>query len=746
MVWQLHYTSVEAGPTGRAGFQYVAESPGVPAELGVQITSYLTYRPPPSLPTAPTPEQISAMPVAMAYGPVGDRSAVTRCVYLGQDYSGRFGNFLGHALVLDEDDLVGLRPIELWRAPLWADAPAAPGSTLPELAEPAPGAALDPESIGQWLRSGGEPAYQRLSALLELARRILTQGHGRLVLVDPDCEQIVRWIAAISYSLPWEVARRLSFVTYSGDPAATAQIIVGTTPDVWLPADLDASVVRLDQPPRPTPVGRFAGTVTDLWRRMNLDGIDELGTFGGADPETAAAVIALCVSGVSLSDEEQARVALLVREWLPHWVWPALGGRAGLLNHELARAVVTVGPPEAAEPCLLRCAVLALRDPGLPSPGRPVPDRFRDELARAALAELDRAANLPHLVAILRVVDESALALPSLRVERAAAALVREDLADLAGCLSRTPPLWWGHVFNGLLAGLEHAPPALRARLLTPEVCAVLADHDLRPAPRTGIAVAHWLAGSKRRDRVDVTAVLLLYDDPMAREEREGTLRHIWERDVTAGECRRVVDIAGPRLPTSATLSTLPGRIYVKTRLKDREAVKLAQRVVDLRIPGCAWRDSQSVLLTEAIEDVRTPEDAAALLRELVELTWEAEAELAALVRRRAAAKLAKQDPRFRTRLVKRLTPQGRQWLVSCWLAARAGRDEQAALLEIAIRLRQAQVVVSELEDWAAALVNGGRGFAVMESRFKNDPDLHAGLKGLVRPKKWGFSPRGGRP
>ncbi|WP_449066698.1 GAP1-M domain-containing protein, partial [Planomonospora algeriensis] len=264
------------------------------------------------------------MPVALAYGPAGGASALVRCVYLGRDYSGRYGNFLGHALVLDDGDLVGLRPVEFWEAPLWSAAPAPPGSDLPELHELVPGTSTDPEALGGWLAEGGPDAYRRLGVLLDAVREALARGHGRLVLVSRDpgnVEDVVRWIAVLSFSLPWEAAVRLSFVTYSADPAAATQIVTGTTPDVWIPSDIDARVVRLAEPPGPAATGRFAATVAGLWRDMDLDGIDELGEFGAADPETAAALLALCRGDATVTEEEQADAArLLAGGGVPEWV------------------------------------------------------------------------------------------------------------------------------------------------------------------------------------------------------------------------------------------------------------------------------------------------------------------------------------------------------------------------------------------------------------------------------------------
>ncbi|MEU8148386.1 hypothetical protein [Nonomuraea sp. NPDC048901] len=742
MAWQLHYTSAATGPSGRAGFQIVAESPGLPAGSGQQVTPYLTYRPPPNTPTAPSPERIRAMPVALSYGPVGDRYALVRCVYLGQDYSGRYGNFLGHALVLADDDLVGLRPIEFWQAPLWADTSASPGSELPELVDLMPGAALDPESLGRWLDSGGAAAYERLSILLELVRRSLVQADGRIILVSADCDEIVRWIAVLSYSLPWDAVTRLSFVTYSGDPASTAQLVVGTTPDVWIPSDVDATVVVLAEEPQPIETGRFSTTVRELWRSMDFAGIDELAGFKAADPDTAAALVALCLTGASLSAQEQAAVAELVRNGLPEWVWPLLGQRADLLGHPLAAAVAEHGPAEAAGACMARCVELALHDPELGRPRAPLPHAYRPRVTAVALTELDAVNRLDRLVGILRTAEAAGLELPAAHMERAAAALARADLADVSKQLGRTPFAWREPLLDGLVHGLERAAPdALLADLRrSPELCRLLADRDLRAAPATASAVIVWQVESGGLDRVEATVRLLsLRNAPGTWEEREQTLKAIWQAAPKADEVRRLIETGGEQVQEYPTLSGLPARLFVRVGVKSREAVDVAGRVRDAGLAGFVADDAEAVLLVTELGGVRTPVHAVREVERLTALAGRLDAELAALVRALAAKTLAGQDPAFRMVLVRELPRRSQDWLVDLWLAARPSREEQTALLEIAIRLRGHGVLISSLDEWAHGVANSRSPFAFMDSRFKKDPELHEGLRELMRSKRRGI-------
>ncbi|MEV0165872.1 hypothetical protein [Nonomuraea fuscirosea] len=746
MAWQLHYSSAETGPSGRAGFQIVADSRGLPAGSAAEVAPYLTYRPPPSSPTAPTRQQIEAMPVALSYGPVGDRHALVRCSYLGQDYSGRFGNFLGHALVLAEGDLVGVRPVEFWKAPLWAQAPARPGTTLPELTELMPGAELDPESLGQWLGAGGQAAYQRLGGLLELVRRNLVRGYGRLILVGAECEEIVRWIAVISYSLPWEAVTRLSFVTYSGDPASTRQLIVGTTPDVWIPSDVDATVLTLAEEPQSVEIGRFAQTARDLWRSMDFDGIDELAAFDTSDPDTAAALVALCLTGAALSEKEQSAVAELIEAGVPGWVWPHLGRRAELLGQRLAHAVTVHGPAEAADPCAARCVLLALRDPGVAPPPRPLPEAYREQVMAAALAALSTADRLDRLVGVLRVADAADLRIAGARVEEAAAALVGSRPTGVPEQLDRTPRRWREDLLAGLVAGLERSRPDVRASVLTPELCRCLADRDLRAAPGTAITVIAWQVRSDGLDRVEATVRVLRLDrGRAATSEQDAAFGDIWQEEPTAAEVCELVDAAGPRLPDYYTLSTLPARLFVRTRLKGKEAVEVATRIRQAGLTGIAAEDAEAVLLATGLADMRSLGHAYTEVEQLTALFRGLDPKLATLVRTRAAKNLAQYDPLFRMALTKRLPGASRDWLLDEWLAARANRDEQAALLEIAIRLREAGVLLPALEKWAQSMVNSWSPFGSMEGRFRKDPVLSDGLRRLMKPKRRGSWLRGGR-
>ncbi|WP_433173257.1 hypothetical protein [Actinoallomurus sp. CA-150999] len=122
MIWRLTYTSAARGPTGRSGFQFVAMSPGTPPDVARAVTPYMTYHPPPGASSAPGPDELAGFPTALVYGREGTYAVLARCRYTGRDYSGRYGNFLGQAVVATPEEMAGLRPIEFWDSPLWDSA------------------------------------------------------------------------------------------------------------------------------------------------------------------------------------------------------------------------------------------------------------------------------------------------------------------------------------------------------------------------------------------------------------------------------------------------------------------------------------------------------------------------------------------------------------------------------------------------------------------------------------------------
>lgn len=711
MAWDLRYTSAASGPTGRSGFQFVAASPDTPPEVTHAVTPYMSYRPPPDAPSAPRPEELAAFPTALAYGREGDYSVLVRCRYTGRDYSGRYGNFLGHAVVATSAEMEGLRPIELWGSPVW-DAPAGHAPAL------VPGAAFDPESLVEWLAR--EDGHDRLAVLLDAVTAAIADGHGRVVLVADDVGLVARWIALVSYSLPEALAARMSFTTYSADPEAASQLVVGTVPSAW-----SGRGFRLDEPCTKARSGRFATVVAGCWRSGDLDGIDAVGELladacrrdGDGAPSTAdgaAALLALCRGG-SVSAEEQAAAAALVRDGgAPSWVWPGLARALPEVGFELAGTLAGVAPPIAD-----RCVLLALAEPGLRR--RLPPLRLAGGLAEEFRTAVAGAAGLTALAEIVSLADQVGGAVETGEVLAAAASCARRGAGDIASALADTPRAWRDAMAAGVVAGLEASEPAVRRAMLTPGACTALGDHDWTRAPRTG-----GLVLSARADRCEATAGLVdlsAYGLP----DIEELLTALWGTPPAPEECRWLIERLGTAMARFAALRRLTSRVFVTAPLDADDTLRLAELVRD-RLPTCATSARVVLDHAEALRAAPEPEVARALDR------MDPQDPLTTRARASVARELARRSPRSRAAVLAASSEPVRRALTIHWLDANPDRDARADLAEVEVHLHRAQTSVPRLTEWADALGRFARRHA--ESALADrDPTLAADWRALRRRK-----------
>ncbi|MER7910092.1 hypothetical protein ABTY23_10085, partial [Streptomyces sp. NPDC096068] len=90
---QMHYTSAPPGPDG-SGFRFTAVTPGVPASVLREAEQLIGYEPPRDAPSRPTPDDLALFPEMFSHTRLSDGSGLlSRTVYTGADYSGRWGNF-----------------------------------------------------------------------------------------------------------------------------------------------------------------------------------------------------------------------------------------------------------------------------------------------------------------------------------------------------------------------------------------------------------------------------------------------------------------------------------------------------------------------------------------------------------------------------------------------------------------------------------------------------------------------------
>jgi len=686
VAWQLHYTSAQAGRTGHSGFQFVAATPGLPPGAEATVAPYLIYRPPPDAPPAPAADEVADFPVAFSYDLAGGHALLVRCRYLGRDYSGRYGNFLAHAVVAEPGELEGVRPIELWRAACWRDRPAA--GDLPVLDELAPGDALDPGTLAG--RLAAEQAHGLLARLLDEVIAVLARGHGRVILVAGDVEVIARWIAVVSYSLPAAAAAALSFVTYTDDPDGAPYRLVGTTPGVWAAGARTAPAFVLDPPAgteRTGTVGRYARTAADCWRAHDLAGLDALGELSGLGSrfgfDTAAALLALCRGDPSITGDEQAAAAGLLRRHggeVPAWVWRDLAPAVPRIGFELAAALCDLTEKGLAERCAARCVLLALADPRLRSrlPDRALRPRAggsRAQLAPAFADAVAAASGLAEIAAVAALAERCHVPLPASDVAAAATRCAASDAGDLRAALDAIPAGQRDGFIAGALAGLENADPDRRAAVLTDAVCDLLADLDLGGTPQVALRVAGSVGRRRPARRVELTrAAIALERGGRPAAEIDSAIRDLWSGpEPTIAECAALLDSWGPDSVAAAlarypALAGLPSRAFAAARgeLDTPEVIALAER-----IGAMPWRDGSGA----------TTRADAAVVKGYTEVTRSAAravavAELAAALDRVAAtqasavlidaafagvaARLSARPPEFRESLLAALTEPAR--------------------------------------------------------------------------------------
>ncbi|WP_031498745.1 GTPase-associated protein 1-related protein [Streptomyces bicolor] len=422
---QLHYTSAPPGPDG-SGFRFTAVSAGVPQGLLREAEQLIGYEPPRDFPARPDAEQLKNFPKAFSFSELADGGRLlSRCVYTGADYSGRWGNFHAHALHLPPGTRLpdGALPITAWESPRWAD-------TTPTDGRPDAIDRFEPSGL---LRKDGLIAFarsrsDRLAAFFADLRALTENPDtaGQIVLVEHDSADVAQWIALACAVLPREQAHRLTFTTYTRRPQQARQQIIGVLPSSepvthdhrYRVHDCTAAAAR-----EPAPV-------TDVWARICAHiwcaGRPDL--FRDTSAETGPLAVAALVAGIELGSAGRAAAA--------RWAVDHAGTLADDTLTALVGALCEGGEPRGA--------------------GRPGPGSDLHGSESSAPADTEQAA----LAALLA------------RLEGQVPTVVTAPLAArvLAAAVRDRGPM-----------------PVLRAGSLTAEAQAALA-RELAPALRAGIA------------------------------------------------------------------------------------------------------------------------------------------------------------------------------------------------------------------------------------------------------------------
>lgn len=216
---QYIYTSWKNGDSTEKGYMIYSRSEGITESECGAIKDAMQYLAPKELTLTPTPQEIADIfPYSFSYFvlPTG-RGCVAQSTYLGKDYSGRYGNYIIHALIFDINDLP-CRPAELFAEPYIKtamsqeelDAPS-PVPPLPPLNISEYASVINDEQLNEFLFDKEEEFAQLISMILA------AQDAGVPFYLNDSRENLVLWSAAVQRILPSRLAKKFMFNTYIGD-------------------------------------------------------------------------------------------------------------------------------------------------------------------------------------------------------------------------------------------------------------------------------------------------------------------------------------------------------------------------------------------------------------------------------------------------------------------------------------------------------------------------------------------------
>jgi GTPase-associated protein 1, N-terminal domain type 2/GTPase-associated protein 1, middle domain len=687
--YQLHYTSSARGLSGYPGFQFVALSPGIPAAAEHAVSRYLTYQPPPSAPAQPGPAEMTRLPLAFGYAQERGHSVLTLCRYSGRDYSGRFGNFFGHAIFAEPGDLKGLRPIEFWAAPWWADTAAEPdlARDLPPLSRLRPGDATGPTEVQVMLAKGRDHAYLLLELLIDAVLQVMDKGAGRIVLVADDVDDIAMWMAAVSYSLPYSMTRDLSFVTYSASPEQAPYFMVGTTRDV---ADRGLQCRCFDLDRRRSdaddvPVSVYARSLVDSWRTGNLMRIDaicdlaDLGTGkAGASQvgalSTAAAfrdsasLLALCRDGQPVSERDEPAVVQFIRQHasrFPAWLWTAFrDGTVRNFRLRLAawRAASELLRTDIADPVGVSCVTAALQQPAYRArlrDGGSLSPSAREQVRPRLEERLTSSTDLRDIAEVAEVATLARVTVDRETLRHATSACAKTRVSNIGAAVLALPDAYAATFRLGVLDGLEAAPKVIREAALDRAACDWIGRQDWRAYPQVGRRVLMQWALAHPRDRVLVAGQLVALCEHVrtgAGEIRE-MLEELWAgQSPSPGDSQQLLSSAGqiPGLSRDVRCHVASFAWPPSDRLptEDESRFRLIREVWFLLELDESIRLSADAGLLVALYELKVPGLAGVSAQSLERLAGKASSELAADVIDRAVQTTMYMPPKLQAEIL----------------------------------------------------------------------------------------------
>ncbi|MFC8267668.1 GTPase-associated protein 1-related protein [Streptomyces cinereoruber] len=426
---QMHYTSAPPGPDG-SGFRFTAVTPGVPASVLREAEQLIGYEPPRDAPSRPTPDDLALFPEMFSHTRLSDGSGLlSRTVYTGADYSGRWGNFHAHAVHLAAGERLSgdMPPIAAWGAPEWADR--TPEDGAPPLGRLTPPPSHELRSELAAFAAGRTPW---LAAVLADLRRLAESPHApQVVLAEEDTGRVAHWVMLACTALPRDFARDLTFTTYTRRPQQARQQLVGVRPEdvrsvagqphrysVHDCSDPSAAPAAPADPWARTAAAVLASGLLPLFRRAR----EAAGEDSGAAPFAPGPLAALAlVKGVAVPEDARTEAAAWVRAHPTALDEPTLArfleavcevvpGTSELPSDALAGlldALHGTVPAALTAPLTARLVDRALRGGATALPPLPpgaLPEPYRSRLAAESGEELRRALRDP-LTSLARVAE-----------------------------------------------------------------------------------------------------------------------------------------------------------------------------------------------------------------------------------------------------------------------------------------------------------------------------------------------------
>lgn len=218
---QLIYTSWPNGNSPKKGYMVYSKSSDITAEEEAEIVPTFRYVAPQGLPFAPTMEQVKDLfPVMYGYVKLtSGRYVIAKSTYIGQDYSKRYGNYIIHAFVFDENPESLVLPLfdsHVFRTcltPSELSAPKAP-DFLPKVSLNDEMAPLPPFQ--------GDSKF--LASLLDIVRETFQNGKKvNLYLEKKEIDDVLKYLF---YALPKPLKEKFFFTSFSSGDAKLLNVLV----------------------------------------------------------------------------------------------------------------------------------------------------------------------------------------------------------------------------------------------------------------------------------------------------------------------------------------------------------------------------------------------------------------------------------------------------------------------------------------------------------------------------------------